>query len=44
MRVALADLHLDELLVIYPGAQEYALEEKVRVVPVTSLCGGRVLD
>ncbi len=37
MRIALADLKLDELLVIYPGEQSYALAERVRVLPLAKL-------
>jgi hypothetical protein len=37
MRVALADLKLDELIVAYPGSRSYALGERVRVVPLTEL-------
>ena len=34
MRVALADLKLDRLLVIYPGEQAYRLAEQVEVMPL----------
>jgi predicted AAA+ superfamily ATPase len=37
MGIALQDLKLDELLVIYPGMRTYALEEKVRVLPLTEI-------
>jgi uncharacterized protein len=37
MRVALEDLQLDQLLVIYPGSRTYTLTEKVTVVPLTLL-------
>lgn len=40
MRTALKDLHLDGLTVIYPGDQEYALDDGVRVVPLAKLEGG----
>jgi uncharacterized protein len=33
MRTALTDLHLDRLLVIYPGDRRYALAENVEVLP-----------
>jgi predicted AAA+ superfamily ATPase len=33
MRIAMADLKLDHLLVIYPGRKPYALAERVDVVP-----------
>lgn len=34
MRMALADLKLDHLYVLYPGDKKYALEKKVEVVPL----------
>ena len=34
MRIALADLKLDELHVVYPGDRRYALADKVDVVPL----------
>ena len=34
MRIALADLKLDELHVVYPGDRRYALAKKVDVVPL----------
>ncbi len=37
MRIALADLKLDELHVVYPGEKRYALTRKVEVVPLTEL-------
>lgn len=37
MRIALADLRLDSLTVVYPGSRAYALEGGVRVLPATSL-------
>jgi hypothetical protein len=36
MRIALDDLRLDELIVIYPGEREYSLADNVRVVPLTT--------
>ena len=39
MRIALADLKLDELRVAYPGAKRYALARKVEVVPLAELVG-----
>ena len=36
MRSALDDLHLDELIVIYPGEREYALADNVKVVPLVA--------
>jgi uncharacterized protein len=41
MRIALADLGLAKLVVVYPGAQRYALADKVSVIiPVQGLAAG----
>ena len=37
MRVALSDLKLDRLLVIYPGDRRYPLADRVEVVPLADL-------
>ncbi len=37
MHVAMADLKLDRLLIVYPGERAYALAEKITVVPVAQL-------
>lgn len=37
MRVAIQDLSLEHLWVIYPGNREYRLDEKISVVPLDSL-------
>jgi predicted AAA+ superfamily ATPase len=37
MLVALQDLKLDRLFVIYPGNQEYELDEKIAVIPITQV-------
>lgn len=37
MRIALADLKLDQLIVAYPGATRYPLAPKVEVVPLPEL-------
>ncbi len=37
MRVALSDLKLEQLVVLYPGSRAYDLAPKVRVVPITDL-------
>ena len=37
MRIALVDLKLDELLVVYPGAKRYTLSERVEVVPLAQV-------
>ena len=41
MRIALADLKLDKLIVVYPGERRYRLDRKVEVVPLRELVGGR---
>jgi uncharacterized protein len=35
MRIALTDLKLDRLVVVYPGEQRYALGDTVDVVPLS---------
>ena len=37
MRIALEDLSLEHLWVVYPGRQEYALDDKISVIPVDSI-------
>jgi hypothetical protein len=37
MRIALADLHLDQLIVIYPGNKPYPLAANVTVVPAATV-------
>lgn len=37
MRIALEDLKLEQLVVFYPGSDEYALSERVRVTPLVKL-------
>lgn len=39
MRIALADLKLDELRVVYPGSRRYSLAQEVSVVPLSELVG-----
>jgi len=39
MRIALADLKLDELIVVYPGERRYRLDKRVEVVPLVELVG-----
>jgi predicted AAA+ superfamily ATPase len=38
MRVALEDLRLDRLVVVYPGEKRYAVAERVEAVPFVELC------
>ena len=37
MKIALTDLALDRLLVLYPGKQAYTLGERVDVLPVATV-------
>lgn len=37
MRTAMTDLELDRLVVIYPGAQPYALAKGIKVLPLTNI-------
>ncbi|MBU6452058.1 MAG: ATP-binding protein [Cyanobacteria bacterium REEB67] len=37
---ALEDLSLERLTIIYPGSKAYALSDKVRVLPLTSMANG----
>ncbi len=39
MRIALQDLALDRLLVVYPGTQRFPLGEGVEAIPLTQLAG-----
>jgi predicted AAA+ superfamily ATPase len=40
MRIALQDLRLDYLTVLYPGSRRYELTERVSVVPFATLAEG----
>jgi predicted AAA+ superfamily ATPase len=42
MRIALADLNLEQLIVLYPGSEAYQLEPRVRVMPISSLTGASI--
>lgn len=42
MKIALTDLKLDRLAVVYPGAQRYALADRVEVVPASVLAEGDI--
>jgi hypothetical protein len=35
--VALEDLHLDHLYVVYPGNERYALHDRIEVIPLSAL-------
>jgi predicted AAA+ superfamily ATPase len=41
MRIALTDLKLDELRVVYPGEKRYAMASKVEAVPLAQLVNAR---
>jgi predicted AAA+ superfamily ATPase len=40
MRIALADLQLERIAVVYPGEQRYALADRVEAVPLTAVADG----
>jgi predicted AAA+ superfamily ATPase len=42
MRSALADLKLEQLIVLYPGPETYELEPRVRVMPISALAGASI--
>lgn len=42
MRSALADLSLEQLVVLYPGSREYDLAPRVRVVPIELLASANI--
>jgi len=44
MRIALEDLNLEQLVVLYPGPRAYALAERIRVVPITRLAESDARD
>jgi hypothetical protein len=37
MRIALEDLNLDHMFVVYPGKTAYPLGEKINVLPLSSI-------
>jgi predicted AAA+ superfamily ATPase len=42
MRIALTDLRLDHLTVLYPGTKPYSLADRVSVMPLATLAEGRI--
>jgi predicted AAA+ superfamily ATPase len=40
MRIALEDLQLEQIAVVYPGSRPYSLGERVRVVPLEAVLDG----
>jgi predicted AAA+ superfamily ATPase len=41
MRIAMQDLGLDSLTVVYPGSRSYSLDERVEVIPLREFISGR---
>ena len=41
MRIALADLKLDQLFVLYPGDKSYSLAKKVEVIPLAKFVNAK---
>ena len=41
MHIALDDLKLEQLTVLYPGTQQYSLAQRITVVPLTALATGK---
>jgi hypothetical protein len=39
MRIALKDLKLDQLIVVYPGERRYSIGDRVEVVPLAEMVG-----
>ena len=39
-RIALADLKLDRLVVVYPGASRYSLADRMEAIPLAELATG----
>jgi hypothetical protein len=42
MRIALTDLRLDHLTVLYPGTKPYSLADRVSVMPLATLAEGGI--
>jgi hypothetical protein len=40
MRIALEDLKLERITVIYPGEKRYKLHKKISVIPFNKITGG----
>jgi hypothetical protein len=43
IEIALEDLKLERVAIVYPGTKRYSVSERVEVVPVTVLAGGGAL-
>jgi predicted AAA+ superfamily ATPase len=44
MRIALSDLDLERLIVLYPGSRKYELDRRVHVVPLNQLASGELQE
>lgn len=44
MRIALSDLGLGQLIVLYPGSRVYDLDRRIRVVPLDHLADGKLKE
>ena len=42
MRIALKDLRIERLTVLYPGDQRYQLDKRITVVPLSELASGNL--
>ena len=40
MKIALKDLKLKHIAIVYPGKRQYVLDKKVTAVPLDAVCGG----
>ena len=43
MRIAISDLGLENIIVLYPGTKRYSLDKKIMAVPVDELAGKGIL-
>jgi hypothetical protein len=44
IRIALDDLKLDAVAVIYPGSRRFSIAPNVEVVPLSDVAGGELFD
>lgn len=43
MRIAISDLGLEKIIVIYPGTKRYFISEKIEAVPFEELFDGHII-
>jgi predicted AAA+ superfamily ATPase len=43
MRIAMTDLRLERLFVLYPGSRTYSLQERIEVLPLDQVASGELL-